>query len=446
MRFAKNRLITGTLILTAASFISRIFGFFYRMFLSQTFGEESMGIYQLISPVIALSYSFAIAGIETSISKYIAECNCEKKESSKVHVLQIGVLLSVGLSILTGFIIFEYAEPISVLLLMEKRCTSLVRIYAISMPLAAIHSCINGYYYGLKKTAVPAVSQLIEQMVRVGSVYLICEIIFQMDKTPSISVAAIGLVAGELASTLTCIISMRLFSKKDLLTSTDGTFSNSEILNGILKMALPLTLNRIVLNLFHSVESVYIPNRLLLFGFSHKDALSLYGVLTGMAFPLIFAPSTLTNSLSVLLLPYVSEAESMNRTNRIVSAFRKCLTGCILLGVICGIIFFLFGDFFGALLFHSERAGAFIVSLSYICPFLYLGGVLSSILHGLGRAGCVFWLQLISLLIRLLFVFIAIPLIGIQGYLIGILVSQLVFCILIFIALKDYIYYNRNVL
>jgi stage V sporulation protein B len=116
------------------------------------------------------------------------------------------------------------------------------------------------------------------------------------------------------------------------------------------------------------------------------------------------------------------------------------------MGVLCGIFFFLFGNLLGTLLFHSQKAGSFIVSLSYICPFLYLGSVLSSILHGLGKAGCAFALQLASLSIRLLFVFIFIPLIGIRGYLIGILVSQLVFCVLIFIALKDYIYYNKSVL
>lgn len=445
MRFAKNHLVTGTIILTAASFISRIFGFYYRMFLSQTFGEESMGIYQLLSPVIALSYSLSIAGIETAISKYIAAAGSNGKKDSKLHVLQTGTFLSVFLSILTGFFLFQYADAVSTRFLMEARCAPLIRIYAVSLPLAAVHSCISGYYYGLKKTAVPAVSQLLEQIVRVGSVYIVCEAVYTLEKTPSISIAALGLVAGELVSALICVISMR-FSPDWQSGFSGSSFSNVKTMQKIVQMALPLTLSRIVLNLFHSVEAVYIPNRLLLYGLSQKDALSLYGVLTGMAFPLIFAPSTLTNSLSVLLLPYVSEAEAQNHHNRIVSAFRKCLIGCTLLGVLCGIFFYLSGNFLGNLLFHSQKAGVFVASLSYMCPFLYLGGVLTSILQGLGKAAKAFQVQLISLAIRLLFVFAAIPIMGIQGYLIGILVSQLIFCILIFIALKDYIYYNKNVL
>ena len=80
----------------------------------------------------------------------------------------------------------------------------------------------------------------------------------------------------------------------------------------------------------------------------------------------------------------------------------------------------------GTELFHSELAGHFIVTLGFICPFLYLDTTLSSILQGLGMAGRIFFSNVVCLLIRLAFVFFAIPQIGMQGYLWGILASQLV--------------------
>ena len=89
-------------------------------------------------------------------------------------------------------------------------------------------------------------------------------------------------------------------------------------------------------------------------------------------------------------------------------------------------IFFLFlGEFLGIFLFHSQTAGIYIHTMAYICPFLYLDTTLSSILQGLGMAGRIFASNVVCLLIRLLFVFFAIPVIGMQGYLWGILVSQL---------------------
>ena len=68
----KNTIIRGTIILTMTGFLSRFMGFFYRIFLSRTFGEEGVGLYQLIFPVYALCYSLTTAGIETAISRTVA--------------------------------------------------------------------------------------------------------------------------------------------------------------------------------------------------------------------------------------------------------------------------------------------------------------------------------------------------------------------------------------
>ena len=62
----KSTLLTGTLFLTLAGILTRIIGFFYRIFLSRTIGAEGLGIYQLIAPVTAICFAFTAAGIQTS--------------------------------------------------------------------------------------------------------------------------------------------------------------------------------------------------------------------------------------------------------------------------------------------------------------------------------------------------------------------------------------------
>ena len=64
----RHPLVMGTVILTATGLITRVIGFFYRIYLSRQFGEEGMGIYQLLSPVLALSFSLTAAGFQTAIS------------------------------------------------------------------------------------------------------------------------------------------------------------------------------------------------------------------------------------------------------------------------------------------------------------------------------------------------------------------------------------------
>ena len=52
-----------------------------------------------------------------------------------------------------------------------------------------------------------------------------------------------------------------------------------------------------------------IPGQLRLYGYTNSESLSVYGILTGMALPMVLFPSVLTNSVSVMLLPAIAEAQ-----------------------------------------------------------------------------------------------------------------------------------------
>ncbi len=448
--FKKYPLITGTLILTATGILSRIIGFFYRIFLSQTIGEEGMGIYQLIAPVMVLSFSLTAAGIQTAISKFAAPEPSTKNYGHSVRILLSGLAISLTLSCFASYILYTEASFIAKNLLLEARCQPLVRIYALSLPFGAIHSCINGYYYGIKKTAIPAISQLLEQSARVLSVYCIFAYCKSHSLETTISISVIGIVIGEILSMgLSAIAVLLRFHKLGLFAS----YCNSHNLSlapakhpglfktgrDILGMAIPLSGNRLIINLLQSVEAVYIPNKLMVFGLSNSDVLRIYGVLTGMVLPLILFPTALTGSIAVLLLPYVSEAQASNNYKKISQALSKCLYFCLGIGFLCGIFFFLFGNVLGEYLFDSEMAGTFIRTISFICPFLYLRNILMSVVHGLGQTGRSFIFQIIGNSCKLAFVFLAIPVFGINGYLWGLLVSELLFCALYITSLRKYI-------
>ncbi len=432
-------LITGTLILTATGFISRIIGFFYRIYLSQLFGAENVGIYQLISPILALSFSLTAAGIQTAISKYVAGENITKDYGYSYKVFVVGSMLSLGISLVCSFVIYTNAPFLAQEFLLESRTEPLLKLVALSIPLGALHSCVNGYFYGLKKTAVPSVTQLIEQVVRVSSVFILSYFFIANEIPFSIELAVVGLVLGELFSMLISMIAIfRLFNQKKREKDFHTATSSSKVLKQILLLAIPLSANRIVINFLQSIEAIYIPNKLLDFGFETSSALSIYGILTGMALPLIFFPSALTNSISVLLLPIVSEAEAANNKAKIHSAVSKTIRYCSVFGLFCTLFFLICGKWLGLFLFQSRTAGGFIQTLSFICPLLYIGSTLSSILHGLGKTHITFLINLITLGIRLLFVFFAIPIYGINGYLWGVLASQLIATACIILATFHY--------
>ncbi len=436
-------LLKGTLILTLTGFATRVIGFFYRIFLSRTFGAEGMGIYQLVSPVLALSFSVCCAGIQTAISKYVAGEPGTRDYKNSFRFLLAGLFLSGALSFACALLLAGNSRMIAARLLCEPRTEPLIRIIAVSIPFASLHSCINGYYYGIKNTKIPAFSQLMEQLVRVTSVFLLYEYSLSHGCRLGISCAVFGLLAGEICSSmLTGLLVLARFRRRlrpSAGSSPDGPLpaarpalsrapaSLRSALAAIVRMAAPLSLSRVVVNLLASVEAVYIPVKLISCGLSDAQALSVYGVLNGMAMPFILFPSTLTNSFSVLLLPVISEAQERVDYQKIRRASKRTCACCLAFGGLCCILFLLTGRFAGRFFFHNELAGRFILILSFICPFLYLSTTMSSILHGLGHTGVSFLINTASLAIRLASVFFLIPRYGIQGYLWGLLFSQL-FC------------------
>ena len=288
-----------------------------------------------------------------------------------------------------------------------------------------------------------------------GCVYGVSAYAMAKGGTPSINVAVLGLTVGEFLSMLIAILSIYICYAREhlngrglttpshgeaagytgLLSHLHGTMP---IYHSLFSMALPLTANRIVLNLLQSVESVSLPAKLRLYGYDTATALSVYGVLTGMAMPLIFFPNALTSSIAVLLLPLISESYALRDMATVRRSTLRTIKYCLLLGACCMLGFVLLGDWAGTRLFDSALAGHFITTLGFICPFMYLDTTLSSILQGLGMAGHIFLSNALCLLVRLFFVFIIVPHTGITGYLWGILVSQLLLSLLYLLCLRRF--------
>ena len=135
----KNSLITGTLLLTLAGVLTRIIGFFYRIFLSRLIGAEGLGIYQLLSPVMALGFAVTAAGIQTAISRFVSSELAQNNPAGARLYFRIGLLLSLFLSAATGFVIWKYADFIGVSMLGDVRCIPLLKIISLSFVPCCIH-------------------------------------------------------------------------------------------------------------------------------------------------------------------------------------------------------------------------------------------------------------------------------------------------------------------
>ncbi len=518
----KRAFLTGTLLLTGTGFLCRILGFFYRIFLSRTIGAEGLGIYNMIHPVFGICFAVCAGSIQTALSQHVA---AQQKRGRSVFLtgLSISFTLSLGLAAT----IWKGAGFIATYLLLEPRCAPYLLIIALSVPFAALHACINGYYYGMQRSSVPAFSQVAEQIVRMGAVFLIVQAMTLQGRPLTVALAVYGHLIGEAASaafTLLCLLfwppaetrrtARKAHSARGIgaagtaqltrasgaagtaqltrasgaagtaqLTRASGAAGTAQLTRAsgaagrtqtdpgrtkkdglaqkaadlphespltdalpLLALALPLMGNRLVLNLLASAEAIWIPNRLIMYGLSDKDAFSVYGVLTGMAMPFILFPSAITNSIAVLLLPTVAQAQAEKKMEQIAASISMALRYSLYMGILCTGVFCLYGRELGTSVFHDPSSGAYIRVLGWLCPFMYLATTLGSILNGLGKTSSTFLQNVCALALRLVFVLVGIPRLGMKAYLWGILVSEIFLAAWHLLTLHGYVPFVWDVL
>ena len=105
----KHFLLKGTFILTVVGILTRVMGFFYRIFLSRSFPAEEIGLYQLIFPVYTLAYAATSAGIETALARLVAASSAKKQSAKAYSYLKAALLCSLFLSICCLFLLQKNA-------------------------------------------------------------------------------------------------------------------------------------------------------------------------------------------------------------------------------------------------------------------------------------------------------------------------------------------------
>lgn len=421
----KKSIIKGTLILTIAGILSRFLGFYNRIFLTNLFGARELGIYQMIFPLYMVIFSFCCQGIQTALTRQIARPDFQNSVIGH-HLLRTALRISLFLSILCSILISLLAEPISYHILHASECIPCLRILALAFPFVSVKGCLTGYFIGIQKSAETAWGQFIEQIAKIGSVYLLSITLFS-NLTPKAYFGVWGIVSGEIASCCLLLICYRKHYVQCFQTHPDTAHSDSALpyRRELFSDATLLTTNRLSLTALQGLEAILIPHMLNLYLQDGDHSLILYGTLTGMVLPCIMFPTTLTSSLATMLLPAISSEHKKEHSNAISGIIRKSLAFCLIIGIFSSLFLLFFGKWAGQFLFQSITAGELLFQFALLCPFIYLSTCLSSIMNGLGLAGRNLLYSIVSIGIRIACILTLVPGIGLTGYMWGMMLSYL---------------------
>lgn len=419
---SRKSIITGTLILTAANLITKFMGFFNRIYLSDTLGAEGMGLYQLILPVYGLAWSITSAGFTTSISSLTAQENIRGQNGNIDRIVKQSICLSLIISFLLSLLMFINADNAAVHLLKDGRAAYPLRLLAFAIPFMAAGSCFRGFFLGMQETIIPAVSQIMEQAVRIMTIYFLGSLFAPLGLSYACCAAVTGIFLGEFVSCIFTLWNYRQYKRKHHFIRKP-VLSRRETMSMILSMAVPLSASRISASALSTAENLLIPRQLQLHGQNTTQALSTYGELTGMAMPLILLPSACLMAASISLVPEISEASAVRQDTRINKTVSATFLFTSIIAFGSAALFAVYPKEICYIVYNRPALGQVLFPLAFLCPLIYGQTTLHGLLNGLGEQFFLFWNNILSSLISIAVIWFAMPAYGIAAFLGGCFLS-----------------------
>ncbi len=432
----KRTFVTGAIILMLAGFVTRIIGFIYRIYLSNLIGAEGMGLYQLIVPVYTMIILTLTSGVSIAISKMIAE---QAAQGNYINIKRISKVGLAGVTIASSFIsliIYLNVDFIVNVILKDHRTYSSLLIMIPCIPLIAAASAYKGYFYGIQEVTPTAFSQIVEQLVKIAIIFALAAKFLQAGLEYACALATVGMAVGEMSNLFVLAVCYR-FKKYPHIApkSKKGILQKRKLVAAIVGCAAPISINRFIISIMSAAELILIPQRLLAGGLNYIQSMEEYGKLTGMALPLILIPALVTTSLATTLVPAISESISLKNYNSANNRISKSIQITMVVGFVFMALFACYSDKISNMIYPGQKVGHTLFLLSFTCIFMYLQQILMGIMNGLGKQGLLLINSTIGSLIRIACVFFLIPHYGIPIYILGVVVSCLIVCILDFMII-----------
>ena len=397
-----NSLIKNAFILSGAAILSKILGAFYQAFLYQQIGSAGVGIYMKGLYFYSMLLAISASGIPIAVSKMVAE---ERAAGRKDIAERIFSNSNKILGLLGGafaLLLFVFAPFIANNIYKDPRIIYVLQAMAPAIFIVAIMGSIRGYFQGKENMTPTGVSQIVEQVVRVGfSVAITLFLINSFKEIPVLDIVngvAFGPFLGAVFSLLILLVYLYFDRKNTVAYKKIVEVDNWQITKRIIIFALPVTLTALLPTLLDVIGGIIIPNELIQLGYSSNLSDQLYGSCGGAVITLTNLVVSVSAAFATSIVPAISSSVGKGEVNEVVRKLKLLIKMIVLINIPAGIFLLVLGQPVLSLIFHDPEAFR-ILQFSFIMVlFIGLYHNTTGILQGIGKT----YTPIISLIIGLI--------------------------------------------
>lgn len=373
----KNKFISSTIILILGGFVTKILGFIIKIIYTRIISEEGVSLHSIIMPTYSLLITIATMAMPLALSKLVAE---EKKRSIKI--LSTGAVIMIIVNTIMLSIMFLISKFIAYELLKTKEAYILLLACTVTLPFISISSIIKGYFFGKQRMFPYAVSNSLEQVVRL----ILISSFLPSFMTKGTLYAVVALILLNIISEISSIIVFMFFIPKKTRITKNDIKPDLETVKDVLQISMPTVSSRFIGNIGFFFEPIILTNILLLVGYSNDFILREYGIYNAYAIGLLTIPSFFVGSISNSLLPEISKFYQQKKLGMVKRRFNQALLFSFILGLLFSILIFIFRDSLLWSLYHTTSGSEYIKTLSPFFVLFYLETPIITTLQGLGDA------------------------------------------------------------
>lgn len=418
----RTRFLYNGIILTIAALIIRTVSVSFNVYITSVVGAEGTGIYQLVMSVYSPALTLATAGVSLSSSRLVAEELGKRRGGRYISVFLRCLICALAVSLPISALLFVIAPAVSKSWIGSASACGLLRLLCIGLPFISLSSCINGFFTAIRRASKSAFLQLCEQFFRIFLTYTI------ISKTSSSGIKCLSaVIIGSVSADIFSFLLAAILCKSTLAKMKRQRKSKNEPLTSrVLSITLPVSFSSFLRSSLVALEHILIPKSLRKSGSDYAGAMASYGILTGMALPIIFFPASFLYSFSSLTIPELAEANERKDNDKIHSSIKNILYSFLIFSVgASGIIAFFSRDL-SLCIYNRPTVAKFLLVLSPLIPFMYLDTAVDSMLKGLGEQIYTMKVNVLDALTSVIAVTILVPKMGIMGYVAVILISELI--------------------
>ncbi len=444
----KQSFLQGAFILIVAGLIVKILGFVNKIVVARIMGAEGVGLYSMAVPTLLLVITITQIGLPVAISKLVAEAEIVNDRKKIKQILIVSLATTGTLSFFFTIGMIGLAPIISKYFLTDERAFfPLVAISPI-VPIVALSSVLRGYFQGRQNMKPSAYSQIIEQVVRITLVAVLTNAFLPYGIEYAAGGAMISVVIGELASLIYMLCMFKLKKRIKIRRNFVGSLKEGKnTFYELMAVALPTTGSRLIGSITYFFEPIVVSQSLAISGISTVIATKQYGELAGYAIPLLFLPTFITYSLSVSLVPAISEAYAAKQYKLIHHRLEQALRLALVSGGISCVILYVFAIPIMDLMYNAPTVATYIKVMAPFSIFLYFQGPLQAALQALNLAKAAMINSLIGAIVKITAVFVLAsrPELGIMGAALAIIAGFMLVTLLHFATLVKTISFTFNV-